>query len=594
MTASQHEVNDMFPMTFDHNTLETLPVPDAVRIADVLKLLKALLMGRVLPYFKARRGTDPALTARLAEQVRIRRMEDGGNRIPFVSLLSRKEETWLIDIHERVFDFVAFVIPSDPDAKLGSRSGEEGKVLAFIEFVLRHQVEHVLYPKESEREVIRSDLGFAMDRRSEDPTFYKMLHNVLSDEMNGLDGELYQSVFDLKEQGRPFEYLVTRMLTSAVDGFVDLPVTILHAVFPFLDTDLKSRLIIEYYRKSRETAHPLMQRAFWLREVLRLFAVTIEHDEGQAEKVFDMFKDRWGLLYLFHELNLSETILEEKEPNELFPYFREGLGKYSLGEDPFVLTPRPVEKDVCEEPLMPVSIKSLKDRIEEARLNPLFSRQALDVIDKNKSSAVGHSGPKYTELLETLLAIPWGNIQKITVDPQAFEAGLNRTHYGLERPKEIICDFFANLIWRYRHFKETDGIMRRNGSVFLFVGPPGVGKTSLAISIAENLGIPYHKISLGGMREDSGLRGYGFTYEGSKPGAIVQGLIKMGIMNGMFVLDEADKTEPAAVSTLLEILDPEQNHLFHDKFTMTTVDVDLSNCHFILTANTLEKPCRRR
>ena len=71
-----------------------------------------------------------------------------------------------------------------------------------------------------------------------------------------------------------------------------------------------------------------------------------------------MFKDRWGLLYLFHELNLSETILEEKEPNELFPYFREGLGKYSLGEDPFVLTPRPIEKDVCEEPLMPVSTKS--------------------------------------------------------------------------------------------------------------------------------------------------------------------------------------------------------------------------------------------
>ena len=578
----------MFPMKFDHKTLETLPVPDAARIADVLKLLKALLMGRVLPYFKARRGTDPALTARLAEQVRIRRMEDNENRIPFVSLLSRKEETWLIDIHERVFDFVAFVIPSDPDAKLGSRSGEEGKVLSFIEFVLRHQVEHVLYPKESEREVIRSDLGFAMDRRSEDPTFYKMLHQVLSDEMNGLDGELYQSVFDLKEQGRPFEYLITRMLTSAVDGFADIPATILHEVFPFLDTDLKSRLIIEYYRKSRETAHPLMQRAFWLREVLRLFAVSIEHDEGQAEKIFDMFKDRWGLLYLFHELDLPETILEEKEPNELFPYFREGLGKYSLGEDPFVLTPRPIEKDVCEEPLMPVSTKSLKDRIEDARLNPLFSRQALDVIDKNKSSAVGHSGPKYTELLETLLAIPWGNIQKITVAPQAFEAGLNRTHYGLERPKEIICDFFANLIWRYRHFKETDGIMRRNGSVFLFVGPPGVGKTSLAISIAENLGIPYHKISLGGMREESGLRGYGFTYEGSKPGAIVQGLIKMGIMNGMFVLDEADKTEPAAVSTLLEILDPEQNHLFHDKFTMTTVDVDLSNCHFILTANTLE------
>lgn len=90
------------------------------------------------------------------------------------------------------------------------------------------------------------------------------------------------------------------------------------------------------------------------------------------------------------------------------------------------------------------------------------------------------------------------------------------------------------------------------------------------------------------MRDEADLRGHGFTYEGSKPGAIVQGLIKMGAMNGMFIMDEADKTEKFAIATLLEILDPEQNHLFHDKYTQTTVDIDLSNCHFMLTANTLE------
>ena len=90
------------------------------------------------------------------------------------------------------------------------------------------------------------------------------------------------------------------------------------------------------------------------------------------------------------------------------------------------------------------------------------------------------------------------------------------------------------------------------------------------------------------MRDEADIRGHGFTYEGSKPGAIVQGLIKMGTMNGMFILDEADKTEKFAIATLLEILDPEQNHLFHDKYTETTVDIDLSNCHFFLTANTLE------
>ncbi len=90
------------------------------------------------------------------------------------------------------------------------------------------------------------------------------------------------------------------------------------------------------------------------------------------------------------------------------------------------------------------------------------------------------------------------------------------------------------------------------------------------------------------MRDEADIRGHGFTYEGSKPGAIVQGLIKMGVMNGMFILDEADKTEKFAIATLLEILDPEQNHLFHDKYTETTVDIDLSNCHFFLTANTLD------
>jgi DNA polymerase III delta prime subunit len=187
------------------------------------------------------------------------------------------------------------------------------------------------------------------------------------------------------------------------------------------------------------------------------------------------------------------------------------------------------------------------------------------------------------------LAIPWGKIYPIQVTAEAFEGGLNRSHYGLERPKEMLSDFFSNLIWRYRRYDDSQSATwKRNGSAFLLVGPPGVGKTSLAISVAQNLGIPHHKVSLGGMRDEADIRGHGFTYEGSKPGAIVQGLVKMGVMNGMFILDEADKTEKFAIATLLEILDPEQNHLFHDKYAETMVDIDLSNCHFFLTANTLE------
>ncbi len=224
-------------------------------------------------------------------------------------------------------------------------------------------------------------------------------------------------------------------------------------------------------------------------------------------------------------------------------------------------------------------------------MDPLFPREVLEVIEKNKLNAVGHSGSKYSELIETLLAIPWAKLQPIEVSPEQFQEGLNTSHYGLEKPKEILCDFFSNLIWRYRKLgprSEKWAQWKKTGSSFLLVGPPGVGKTSLAISVAQNLSIPYHKTSLGGMKDEADLRGHGFTYEGSKPGAIVQGLIRMGVMNGMFIMDEADKTEKFAIATLLEILDPEQNHLFHDKFTQTTVDIDLSNSHFILTANTLE------
>ena len=250
------------------------------------------------------------------------------------------------------------------------------------------------------------------------------------------------------------------------------------------------------------------------------------------------------------------------------------------------------EPSVSQQPKVEPAVqqtKTLKERIEEARTDPDVPQQVIELIEKNKMNAAGQSGAKYTELIETLLAIPWGKIKKIWVSPEEFEEGLNRSHYGLKKPKEIICDFFANLIWRYQHYRESEKrLWHRTGSALLFVGPPGVGKTSLAISIARNLGIPYHKLSLGGMKDEADIRGYGFTYEGSKPGPIVQGLIKMRATNGMFIMDEADKTEKFAIATLLEILDPEQNHLFHDKYTQSTVDIDLSNCHFILTANTVD------
>jgi endopeptidase La len=576
----------MFPMEFNHEVLDSLPLPDEEGKSRVLQILKTICMARVMPYFRNRRVTDPTLIARVSERLVIERLEDDENLVPIVSMIILQEGRRVILIHERIFDYLAFVMPSDPNARLGGKTSEEGKMLAFSEFALRHQLEHMLYPHRTEREVIASDVAFAMEKRADDPTFYRMLRNALADEMNGISGSSYLTLFDAAEGERPYDYIIAQILNAYVTRLAEIPDGLLRGLFPIFDLRLKTKLLGEYYRKSRNTAYSLTRRSAYLKKVMELFSIGVRHDEEEAEQVFHAFKDRWGLVYLFHELDLPETSLEEKEEEEIFPFFKDNLTRFSA-EPSETLPAREPFRPETSPPVSPT--KSLKDRIEEARNDPAFPRQALEVIDKHKTSAVGHSGPKYTELIETLLALPWMKMREIAVTPGAFEEGLNRTHFGLQRPKEIICDFFTNLIWRHQHSRRGDALVHHHtGSAFLFVGPPGVGKTSLAISIATNLGIPYHKISLGGMSDETDLRGHGFTWEGSKPGAIVQGLIKMGVMNGMFIMDEADKTEKFAIATLLEILDPEQNHLFHDKYTETTVDIDLSNCHFILTANTLE------
>ena len=465
-------------------------------------------------------------------------------------------------------------------------------MLAFAEFLLRHQMEHILYPDHRERDVISADVDFAMEQRRADPTFYRMLRSALADEMNGIRGELYLALMDHAEQERPYHEVVSRVLEGFTTALADLSGRELHDVFPVLDVDLKSKLLGEFYRRSQNNTLPLMQRASCFQDILQLFTLQMETNEAGAMEVFQAFKERWGVVTLFHELRLPEGRLDNKNAAELFELFKEGVLSFMAQERAW-LSAQAAAVGPPGKPVVPSApaekTLTLKDRIEAAHSDPRFPPQVLEVIDRNKLNAVGHSGAKYSELIETLLAIPWGKIQPIRVSPTAFEEGLHRTHYGLQKPKDLLCDFFSNLIWRYRQYSEADAALwHHTGSAFLFVGPPGVGKTSLAISIAQNLEIPYHKISLGGMQDEADIRGHGFTYEGSKPGAVVQGLIKMGVMNGMIIMDEADKTEKFAIATLLEILDPEQNHLYHDKYTETTVDVDLSNCHFILTANTLE------
>lgn len=580
----------MIPIEFDHTLLDGLPLPGEEVRKRVVGILKAIVARRVMPNFRKSRGTDAIVIARILDSLSIQRLEDEKNQVRTVSALVSRDSAWVLKIHERIFDYLAFVIPGDIDSRVGGGTPEEGNLLAFAEFMLHHQIEHLLYPLKTGFDLVESAITFAMEQRDNDPTFYKALCNCLADPMNGIRGEPFLSMFAEAEQGHVDQARIGKVLQRFAEDVADFPPDLLTEVFRELDADLRIAVLGVCNDRVRNDAVALLHRASHLQKLLTLLSSLADLDESEAITIFEEFNYRWGLRDFMMQLGESETSIDDKPFPEIVSFFKEVLAKFT--EDGSQIFPVVVAKPAPPTPEPKAAApktKSLKDRIDEIKDDESFPLEVKEVIDKNKLNIAGVSGYKYSELIETLLAIPWGKILPIRVSPQEFEMGLNRTHYGLDKPKEILCDFFTNLIWRYRNSGEKTGdTSRRHGSSFLFVGPPGVGKTSLAISVAENLRIPYHKMSLGGMRDEADLRGHGFTYEGSKPGAIVQGLIKMGIMNGMYIMDEADKTEKFAIATLLEILDPEQNHLFHDKYTQTTVDIDLSKCHFILTANTLE------
>jgi ATP-dependent Lon protease len=576
-------------MELNHEVPHTLPVPTDKGINRVFEALQTILGQTVIPYFRNSRGVSLVQLADLRQAIVFRRMEDPGKNIPLPTILLRQGQKWTILIHERLFDYLAFTLPPRPEFRGPDGSREQLRVMKFCEFLLRHHLEHLIFPNETEADVIRSDIDFAAELKRNDPKGHQAFREVMGNPMNGIETGEYLELLDRAEPERENKAALDRLEANYAGHVAELPGRFLIDLFPDLDFQMKFRVLDRLYEDSRIQGLPRSRSASSLRRFLRLFAAAVYGDTGEGAELFKLFTVKWGTESILSDLDGSADLDPSQPVIKLYDVFKKHLEEFVEPED--ILNQHRLQGRPAQSTIDPASqpAKTLKERIDEARNNPDMPQAVIELIEKNKMNAAGQSGAKYTELIETLLAIPWGKIKKIWVSPEEFDEGLNRSHYGLKKPKEIISDFFANLIWRYQHFKESEKkYWNRTGSALLFVGPPGVGKTSLAISIARNLGIPFHKVSLGGMKDEADIRGYGFTYEGSKPGPIVQGLIKMGAMNGMFIMDEADKTEKFAIATLLEILDPEQNHLFHDKYTQSTVDINLSNCHFILTANTVD------
>lgn len=215
--------------------------------------------------------------------------------------------------------------------------------------------------------------------------------------------------------------------------------------------------------------------------------------------------------------------------------------------------------------------------------NKKWIKSVGDVFEKEvvKLSRINAQSPDYNvqlNYLQTMLQLPWGECTQDNLDLKRAQRFLDEDHYGMEKIKERILEHLAVL--KLKSDKKSP--------IICLYGPPGVGKTSLCKSIANALKRNYVRISLGGMHDESEIRGHRRTYIGAMPGRIVKSIIKAGSSNPVFVLDEIDKVTQATMhgdpsSALLEVLDPEQNTAFHDNFL--DIDYDLSKVMFIATAN---------
>lgn len=306
----------------------------------------------------------------------------------------------------------------------------------------------------------------------------------------------------------------------------------------------------------------------------QLFPFTLE----RKQELLETLEINERLLIILQELESEKelSLLENRINEKVKTRIEEGQKEYYLREKL-----RAIKEELGDVPDADRDADAIRKRIDENPYPENIKEKLREELARYEMlpAASGESGVIKT-YIDWMLALPWWEESKDNDDLSAAEQVLNEDHYGLEKIKERILEYLA--------VKQMTNSLK--APILCLVGPPGVGKTSLSRSIARALNREFVKISLGGVKDESEIRGHRRTYLGSLPGRFIQGMKKAGTMNPVFLIDEIDKMasdykgDPA--SAMLEVLDPEQNALFSDHYLEEPYD--LSKVLFIATANYLD------
>lgn len=340
-----------------------------------------------------------------------------------------------------------------------------------------------------------------------------------------------------------------------------------------------SELFRQYVKQSRSVPQEVLlsfENIVDPRRKLFYIAAHIAKDVASKQRVLEIIDLREQFLHITSMLRAELDILQiEQEIDEKVQQtIQKSQRKYFLSEQIRVLQ-QELGEDVDEQH---PELGKLVQQLDAAALPEAARARADEEIQRlRKTPAMSPEATVIRTYLEWMATVPWKNRTKDHLNIEHVREVLDRDHYGLERPKDRILEHIAVL----------NLVEKMKGQILCLVGPPGVGKTSLAKSISSALGREFVRISLGGVRDEAEIRGHRRTYIGSMPGKIIQSMKRANVVNPLILLDEIDKMtmdfrgDPS--SALLEVLDPEQNSTFVDHYL--EVEYDLSNVFFVTTAN---------